>query len=206
MRTITIKQGSLIDGSERLLVNASNTSCALGSGVSGAIRKACGEGYQEKIVQQMTARFGGPMAPGQVLITDAGAHPRARWVAHAAVMDYRDGYSGKSAPSLDRIRRCCCNLWPAIESIDANEPVSVAMVALGAGTGGLGVRHPTEIACETLREHLEASDNSRIGDVVFYGFSLVEFVNIVEVVSAAFDVPPETIPEEARGYLERLDK
>ena len=37
--TIEVVQGSLTDGDERVLVNASNTNAMLGSGVSGAIRR-----------------------------------------------------------------------------------------------------------------------------------------------------------------------
>ena len=86
---IFIKEGSLTDGDESVLVNASNTNAQLGTGVSAAIRQACGKGYQEKIFAALEEKFHGPMKPGEVLLTDAGTHPRAAWVAHVAVMDYR---------------------------------------------------------------------------------------------------------------------
>jgi len=107
---ITVVQGSLTEGSETLLVNASNTNAALGSGVSSAIRQGCGPGYQDHITRELAEAFGGPMLPGQVLVTDAGTHPRARWVAHVAVMDYREGFTGKSFPTLAVIEDCCKNL------------------------------------------------------------------------------------------------
>ena len=50
MPTFLVVHGSLTDGAETVLVNASNTNCELGSGVSGAIRRACGLGYQEHIM------------------------------------------------------------------------------------------------------------------------------------------------------------
>ena len=46
---VMIKQGSLTDGDESVLVNASNTNAQLGTGVSAAIHQACGKGYQEKL-------------------------------------------------------------------------------------------------------------------------------------------------------------
>src|SRR6185436_7692786 len=100
----------------------------LGSGVSAAIRRACGTDFQRHIEQALKEKFGGPMEPGRVLVTDAGAHPRAKWVAHVAVMDFR---GGRTAPTLDTLRTGCEKLWDAIEVL-SEHPVSVAMVALGA--------------------------------------------------------------------------
>jgi O-acetyl-ADP-ribose deacetylase (regulator of RNase III) len=179
---VLVRQGSLTDGDEDVLVNASNTNVALGSGVSAAIAKACGPGYQEHIKQALDARFGGPMPPAEVLVTDAGAHPRAKWVAHVAVMDYRPGAPAGTTPSRGRIREACEKLWRALEAIDSPSPLGVAMVALGAGVGGLGVRAPTEEACDTLRAHLAVTPGSWIGKVVFYGYALHEFIAVKEVV------------------------
>jgi O-acetyl-ADP-ribose deacetylase (regulator of RNase III) len=192
---IAVVQGSLTEGDETLLVNASNTNVALGSGVSGAIRVACGPGYQDHITRELATAYGGPMTPGQVLITDAGTHPRARWVAHVAVMDYREGFTGTSFPTLDVIRACCTNLLRAIEELP--EPVTVAMVALGAGTGQLGVREPTRIACEALRDH----PGSKILGCTFYGFQLFEYAAVADVVCQAFPDVLESIPADVRALF-----
>ena len=175
---VSLRQGSLTDGDEDVLVNASNTGVMLGSGVSAAIRAACGAGYQEHIASLLRERFGGPMKPGDVLVTDAGRATRARFVAHVAVMDYRPGSPEGAPPTLDRIRTGCRNLWRAIDAIDTDGPLSVAMVALGAGVGGLGVTDPVEIAYDTLFEE----DRAKIGHVVFYGYAPHEFRAIEEVV------------------------
>lgn len=185
---VKVRNGSLTDGDETLLVNASNTEARLGSGVSHAIRLACGPGYQESIVAQMHAKFGGSMAPGDVFITDAGTHP-ASYVAHVAVMDYRN-QGGTPFPNADRIRRGCVGLWAAIGALDAS--VSVAMVALGGGTGQMGVSTPTEIACETLKAHLESSATPNVDSVTFYGWTLPEYLAMAETVRAAFpDAEPD---------------
>jgi O-acetyl-ADP-ribose deacetylase (regulator of RNase III) len=201
---IQVLQGSLTDGSETLLVNASNTNVALGSGVSGAIRQACGRGYQDHIAGALREAYGGPMDPGSVLVTDAGAHPRAKWVAHVAVMDYRAGFGGGSFPTLDVIAKGTANLFRAIDTLA--EPVTVAMVALGAGTGQLGVREPTRIACEALlayeREHEAGGLPSKILGCTFYGFSLFEYAAIADVVSRAFPSVLATIPPEVRALFQ----
>lgn len=194
---VRVARGSLTEGDETLLVNASNTNVSLGSGVSAAIRAACGPGYQEHIAHALAATYGGPMEPGQVLVTDAGAHPRARWVAHAAVMDYREGFRGSSFPTLDTIRACAVNIVDAASSLP--EPVTLAWVALGAGTGQLGVREPTRVACETLL----ARPSPRIAGVTFYGYDLVEYAAIADVVSRFFPAVLATIPEEVRALFAR---
>jgi O-acetyl-ADP-ribose deacetylase (regulator of RNase III) len=193
---VAVTQGSLTDGTSLVLVNASNTNGKLGSGVSGAIRRACGPGFQAEIERSIDARFGGPMPPGEVVVTSAGAHPRARHIAHVAVMDYREGFTAASFPDAALIQRCCENLWPAIEAI--GEPsLSVAMVALGAGTGNLGVRLPTEIACTTLAAHLKDGP-SRIEAVTFYGYELHEYIAILDVVSGRFPIDWSEVPDEIR--------
>ncbi len=193
---IRIEQGDLTKGDSLVLVNASNTNGALGSGVSGAIRRTCGEGFQEAIEAELKTRYGGPMAPGDLLMTAAGSHPRARWVAHLAVMDYRSGFNGGSFPTEQTIRRCCENLWRSLETL-SDSPVSVAMPALGVGTGQLGVRLPTAIACETLKAHLKDAPISRVGRVTFYGYSFTEYAVIVGVVSRFFQLPEGSVPAEA---------
>src|SRR5687768_6999013 len=127
---IAVVQGSLTDGHESVLVNAESTNVALGSGVSGAIRRACGPGYQEHIDGKMKERFGTAMEPGDVLLTDAGAHRSAKWVVHVAVMDYRHGFGGSSFPTLAVIEKGCIKLWQAVKTLP--ERVTIAMVALGA--------------------------------------------------------------------------
>ena len=194
---IAVVQGSLTDGNETLLVNASNTNVALGSGVSAAIRRACGPGYQEHILRELEKAHGGPMTPGQVLVTDAGAHPRARWVAHAAVMDYRAGFTGSSFPTLQVIGACYANLLRAIEALP--EPVTIAMVALGAGTGQLGVRDPTRVACEALRAYA----GTKVLGCTFYGFEMFEYAAIADVVCEAFPSVLETIPADVRALFRR---
>jgi O-acetyl-ADP-ribose deacetylase (regulator of RNase III) len=196
---IAVAGGDLTKGTESILVNASNTGAWLGSGVSGSISRACGEPFQDAIIAAMKAQFGGEMEPGQVLMTDAGSHKSARYVAHVAVMDYRSGTpGGKAAPDAARIELGCRTLWAAIEALPESG-LSVAMPALGGGTGGLGVRLPTEIACRTLQESLSRQPD-RLERVVFYGYALHEQLVVAEVVRAAFG-PAVEMPDELRANL-----
>jgi O-acetyl-ADP-ribose deacetylase len=200
-------QGNLTKGDELVLVNASNTQGSLGTGVSGAIRAACGPAFQAEVQRALAERFGGPsMPPGAVLVTDAGAHPRARHVAHVAVMDYREGFSARSMPTLGLVRAACVALWRELEALPppAEGLLSVAMPALGAGTGQLGVRGPTIAACETLAEHLAQTPASRLGRVVFYGYELHEYVAVVDEVSARFQLAEGSVPAEILALVETI--
>ncbi len=199
-RKVRVAQGSLTDGTQDVLINASNTNLELGSGVSGAIRQACGPNYQAYLLEQLQSRCAGPLEPGGVLITGAGTHPNARYVAHAATMDYRQGFTGSSYPTLELVEQCYARIWNALADL-GEDKLSVAVVALGAGTGQLGVRAPMEKACETLRDFLAGPRASAIGDLCFYGFSLVEHIATLEAVSRHFVVPPETLDPEVLAYM-----
>lgn len=200
---VFIKQGSLTDGDESVLVNASNTNAQLGTGVSAAIRQACGEGYQEKVLAALEHHFHGPMKPGQVLLTHAGTHPRAVWVAHVAVMDYREGFTGKSFPTVDLIRTACERLWDVVEGIPGAGAQSVAMVALGAGTGNLGVAESIRIGAETLKAHVAIHQNTRIERVTFYGFQLPDYIAVAHVLVKYFPEVKEQLPPEVRQFVEK---
>lgn len=202
---VTIKEGSLTDGDELVLINASNTNGMLGSGVSGAIRKACGPAFQKQIVEALTAKFGAPsMAPGSVLLTSAGTHPRAKFVAHLSVMDYRGGFTADSMPSLETVRTCCEHLWNELEHLPGTGPVTVAMVAIGAGTGNLGVVDPTRITCETLVAHLRNRPSSRLERVTFYGYLLHEYIAIAKVLLDFFPEVKDSLSAEAKSAIDKL--
>lgn len=194
-------QGSLTEGRELVLVNASNTNAVPGSGVSGAIRRACGPHFQAEVLEALRSRFGGPMPPGEVLLTLAGAHRTAKWVAHLAVMDYRKGMGPHSFPTLETIRKGCARLWEVLETLPGAEPLSVAMVAVGAGTGELGVGESTQVAVETLKAHGQRTAASRIGRVRFYGFLDHELVSMARAVVQEYPEVLRELPAEVRRAL-----
>jgi O-acetyl-ADP-ribose deacetylase len=200
---IEVTQGSLTEGQELVLVNASNTNVELGTGVSGAIRRSCGPGYQEQITRELRKTFGASMEPGEVLITHAGKHPSARYVAHVAVMDYREGFTESAFPSKDLIVNCCTRLWEKLEQLPLPS-LSVAMVALGAGTGRLGARLSVSAACDTLFIHHLKNPSSRIQKVVFYGHALPEFLVMAEVLCEQIPGLLETLPREVSDFVGRL--
>jgi O-acetyl-ADP-ribose deacetylase len=200
---LEVIHGSLTEGKELVLVNASNTSLALGTGVSGAIRRSCGPGYQELITWELRKSIGASMEPGEILLTNAGKHPTARYVAHVAVMDDREGFTENAFPNKDLIVSCCTHLWEKLEQLSLPS-LSVAMVALGSGTGRLGARLSVAAACDTLFIHHLKNPFSRIQKVVFYGHDLPEFLVMIEVLCERVPGLLETLPREASDFLARL--
>lgn len=198
---LALRQGSLTEGQESVLVNASNTNGLLGSGVSAAIRKACGPKFQDTITQALTAKFGGPMEPGQVLVTDAGADAHASWVVHVAVMDYRQGFTGGSYPTVALIEEACARLWDAVESLPDAKQHSVAMVALGAGTGNLGVAEPTRVALSTLRTHVQRRPSTRIERVVFCGYLVHEYLAMGHELAEFEPSLLDSLPADVRSAI-----
>lgn len=199
-RRFFVESGSLTDGSCDVLINAGNTNMKLGSGVSGALRTACGAGYQEYLFEELRGHCVESLLPGQVLMTSAGNHPTAKYVAHAAVMDYRKGFTGSSYPSLELVAQSYASIWEQV-AMQPETSLSVAVVALGGGTGQLGARGPMEKACLTLRSFLAGPNQSSIGDVTFYGYTLPEYIATIEVVSQYFRIPRESLPSEVIRYL-----
>ena len=195
-RSIRVEQGNLTEGRELLLVNPSNTNCELRSGVSSAIRTSCGRGFEDAVVAQMYERFNGPMAPGQVLITRAGLHPSALWVAHVALADYRNGYVDAAQISPQTLRAAFTNLLREIESLAAAPPISIAVPAMASSA--------IATLCAALHEHFVFTENSKIGAVTFYGPSFAEYVNVAEEVSAYFEI--DDLPGDLRALVEEYKR
>lgn len=198
----SVRHGSVTDTAADvdILVNASNTLGRLGSGVSAAIRVACGPGFQAIIDASLEPH--GAVEPGDVWMTSAGTHGRARYVAHVAVMDCRDGSSLPRGPDADRIERGCRNLWRAIDALPYERPLAIGMVALGAGTGALGVRMPTEITARSLLAHAVAHPATCISSVTFHGYDRLEYLNVVAVLEGIVPLPPGTITPEIRRFVD----
>jgi len=190
---IRVWHGSIGDADVDVLVNASNTLLKLGSGVSAAIRQSCGAGFQATLDELLAKEHGGGLEPGAVVMTDAHEHPRAKYVAHVAVMDYRDGQGHVRNPDHARLETGYRALFEAIEKLPEERP-SVGVVALGAGTGGFGLRNTVGLACAALRTHLDTGER-RVGPVTFVAFDILECANTLAAVREQFPVDESGLSE-----------
>lgn len=118
------------------VTNASNTNLHLGSGVSGAIRRAASTSLQRELDGLAAGRT---IKPGDVVVTSSHGLPHAQHIVHAATADgsvdsVADGYQG------------------ALAVCRAHHIASLVVPALGTGVGGL----PIDVCAGLLREAVEA--------------------------------------------------
>ncbi|MCB9615175.1 MAG: macro domain-containing protein [Sandaracinus sp.] len=159
--------GSLTDpalGADAL-VNASNPEVALGSGVSAAIREACGGlAYQRAIREALDDEFGEPLEADDCLVTDAGVAKAFRHVLHVPAVDFRRRGADGAITNADRVARCTRAAVAAADELAegtvSSEGTSsrgkvsfvLAMPLLGAGVGGLGEVRSAEVMLSELAQ------------------------------------------------------
>ncbi len=132
---VSVVQGNIVSIDADAIVNASNIRLALGAGVSGAIKKAVAR--PEALQAEMTAR--GPIQPGEVVATAAHGLGSVRFILHAA-----------TASGDERVVRRAYG--EVLELAERMQLVSIAVPALGCGTGGLAL----EKSAALLRSAVEA--------------------------------------------------
>jgi O-acetyl-ADP-ribose deacetylase (regulator of RNase III) len=102
---LSVYTGSLVDPAigAHAVVNASNPSVALGSGVSGALREACGgTAFQQELRDRLEEDFDAELEPDDCLVTSAGTSTAFRWVLHVPAVDYRKRDPETGGPSGPR--------------------------------------------------------------------------------------------------------
>lgn len=131
---IEVSPESITATGAEVVVNASNERAVLGSGVSGALRGACGPRLQKEMDEALRAR-GGILAPDDCLVTSAGDATAFRHVLHVAAVDFRTD----PITSLDRVRHCTRAAMQAAHRLADREgkALSIAFPLLGTGVGGL---------------------------------------------------------------------
>lgn len=188
----------MADADATVLVTSTDGAATLFTGPGRAIAEACGGTYQAYVREVLATRVGRPLEQGEVLVTGAGLHRHARWVAHVAL--FALGTPGRG-PCPDVVRAACLALWADLEA--RGVPVTVAMVALAAGTGKLGVETSVRIACETLATHSARTESSRITKVTFLAASDVQHRLMEHAVEAALGPLGARATESAAALSQR---
>jgi len=176
MPLIRTNSGSITDSAvgAHAVVNASNPEVVLGSGVSGAIRTACGgAAFQKEVRERLIEEFGGSLEPDDCLVTSAGCATSFRWVLHVAAVNYRkaDPETGGVSGPL-RIETCFRAALDAAESVASQEGLQGSFVLatplLGAGHVGLGPVITAEVMIGTVRRFMaEIGQGRSIAELVF---------------------------------------
>ncbi len=172
---IKLKKGNLLNEKDAtFIVNASNTTLTLGSGVSMAFKRHCGLKLYKEMTQQLQTI--GKVQKGDCVITSSGDATNFLYTLHIAVMDYNKGVRGKEKlPTLQNIYDGLKNLqnyllWYAKKY---NKYLKVVLPLLGCGVGGLDKEKVIELYREffTQEFHYEC-------EVVIYGYSEEDYKSL----------------------------
>jgi O-acetyl-ADP-ribose deacetylase (regulator of RNase III) len=167
---IGIYTGSIVDPAigAHAVVNASNPSVALGSGVSAALRQACGgNAFQQEVRERLEEEFDADLAADECLVTSAGSCTAFRWVLHVPAVDYRRPDPETGGPTGSRRVAACTRsaLTEAVSLANENGLVGQFVLAaplLGAGAGGLGAVASLDAMMGSVRKHLRESDSDQL--------------------------------------------
>jgi O-acetyl-ADP-ribose deacetylase (regulator of RNase III) len=178
-RRIEVLRCSIVDGGTTCIVNASNDSAALGSGVSRAISAECGGAVlQDEMRARLEEDLDGVLEEGDCLVTSSGTSKKFDFVLHVAAVDYRGnkarlgvGNAGVEATvtSAARIQACAYAALQSAADIAAREgrPMSVTFPLLGAGAGHLPPAIAVNAMIAGIRELFHESPEAAIDAIVF---------------------------------------
>ena len=144
--TVAIERGDITDRDVDAIVNAANTTLAMGAGVAGAIKRKGGLIIEEEAMRQ------GPIEVGEAVLTPGG-NLAATHVIHAAVM----GPDLKTDPTaIGRATRA------VLAVADKHRLTSVALPALGTGVGNVPPPAAAEAMLTAVVEHLSIVAHRRL--------------------------------------------
>jgi O-acetyl-ADP-ribose deacetylase (regulator of RNase III) len=148
--TIAVEKGDISLNEADAVVNAANTTLAMGTGVAGALKKRGG------VVIEEEAMLLGPVEVGEAVLTTAG-NLRATHVIHAAVM----GTDLKTDPEI------IAKTTQAVLAVAVKHRLtSIALPALGTGVGHVPAPLAADAMADVVVAHLKAG-GSTLKRVVF---------------------------------------
>jgi O-acetyl-ADP-ribose deacetylase len=148
--TVAVERGDISLFDADAVVNAANTTLAMGTGVAGALKKRGGVVIEEEAMRL------GPVDIGEAVLTTAGNLP-ATHVIHAAVM----GTDLKTDPeTIGKATRAVLAL--AVK----HRLTSLALPALGTGVGHVAPELSAEAMLSAVVGHLKAG-GSTLKRVIF---------------------------------------
>lgn len=142
--TIAIERGDITDWEVDAIVNAANSTLAMGTGVAGAIKRKGGVIVEEEAMRQ------GPVEVGDAVLT-TGGNLAATHVVHAAVM----------GPDLKTDEEKIAQTTRAVLALaDKHRLTSLALPALGTGVGHVPPARSAEAMLSAVVAHLRAGSPS----------------------------------------------
>ena len=147
---IAIERGDITDAQVDAVINAANSTLAMGAGVAGALKRKGGVIIEEEAMSQ------GPIEVGEAVLT-TGGNLICTHIIHAAVM----GSDLKTDPEI--ITRTTQSV---LALADKQRLSSLALPALGTGVGHIPPPDSAEAMLNTVVAHLKTG-KSTLKKVVF---------------------------------------
>ena len=142
--SIAIERGDITDWEVDAIVNAANSTLAMGTGVAGAIKRKGGAIIEEEAIRQ------GPVEVGEAVLT-TGGNLAATHVIHAAAM----------GPDLKTDGEKIAVTTRAVLGLATKHRItSLALPALGTGVGHVAPAVCADVMLREVVEHLRAGGSS----------------------------------------------
>ena len=134
--SVSIERGDITDWEVDAIVNAANSTLAMGTGVAGAIKRKGGVIIEEEAMQQ------GPVEVGEAVLS-TGGNLAATHVIHGAVMGPDLKTDGEAITKTTR---------SVLALADKHRLTSIALPALGTGVGHI----PPPISADAMLKEVVA--------------------------------------------------
>ncbi|MBF0523441.1 MAG: macro domain-containing protein, partial [Candidatus Omnitrophica bacterium] len=148
---LKIVKADITELSVDAIVNPANNQLVMGGGVAGVIRKKGGIEIENEAVRK------GPIKIGESIVTKAGTL-KCRYVIHAATM----GMDFKT--DQDKVRAATASALQCAEELKLK---SVALPALGCGTGGFPLLGAAKIMAQEVLKFVRQKKNVSLSEIIF---------------------------------------
>jgi O-acetyl-ADP-ribose deacetylase (regulator of RNase III) len=142
--SVSIERGDITDWEVDAIINAANTSLAMGTGVAGAIKRKGGVIIEEEALRQ------GPVEVGEAVLT-TGGNLAATHVIHGAVMGMDLKTDGEAIGKTTRA---------VLALADKHRLTSIALPALGTGVGHVPPPVSADAMLNEVVSHLKRGGSS----------------------------------------------
>uniref|UniRef100_A0A8C1DTF2 Poly [ADP-ribose] polymerase n=1 Tax=Cyprinus carpio carpio TaxID=630221 RepID=A0A8C1DTF2_CYPCA len=151
---ISLKEGDITKETVDLIVNSTNKSLDLNTGVSGAILKAAGQSVVDECKKQA------PLKAGAAVLTGAGAL-QCKYIAQMVGPDS----TADITSSLEKVLNLC----------EAKTARTLAIPAIGTGRGGFAPKESIKAILTAIEKHLKEPNSSCLRSITIVAFEQKTF-------------------------------
>jgi len=164
--SVLVERGDITDWEVDAIVNAANSTLAMGTGVAAAIKRKGGVIIEEDAMRQ------GPIEVGEAVLTTAANLPAAH-VIHAAAL----------GPDLKAdATKIGAATKSALQLAEKHRITSIAFPALGTGVGGFPPAKAADAMVTTVLDHLKGGTSSlkRVVFVLYQDEAYKAFTDVLK--------------------------